>query len=263
MNKELALILGLVLPFLGTVLGAAMVYLLKKNINIKLRKALLGFAAGVMVAASVWSLIIPSMDMTTYDGALKIIPVSVGFIVGILLLLLIDNVTPHLHPNSQDPEGPKTKISRTNMLFIAVTIHNVPEGMAVGIVFASLLSGGSDALTTSAAFALALGIAIQNFPEGAIVSMPFEAEGNSKNKSFLYGIFSGIVEPLAAIIMILLKDLLLPIMPYLLAFAAGAMVYVVIEELIPEAQDGEHSNLPTLGFAFGFVLMMILDILLG
>ena len=263
MSNTLSLILGLILPFLGTALGASMVYLLKREINIKVKKLLLGFAAGVMVAASIWSLILPSMEMTTYEGALKILPVTIGFIAGIGMLLLIDKLTPHLHPNTLNPEGPKSRISRTNMLFLAVTIHNIPEGMAAGIVYASLLSNAPDAVTASAAFALALGIAIQNFPEGAIVSMPFELEGNSKTKSFLYGLISGLVEPVAALLMILLKDILLPIMPYLLALAAGAMMYAVVEELIPEAQDGEHSNIPTLGFALGFVMMMILDVLLG
>lgn len=263
MNDTLSLLFGLLSPFLGTTIGAAMVFLLKKEINPKVKKLLLGFAAGVVIAASIWSLLLPSIEMTTYDGWLKVLPVSIGFTVGILLLLLIDYVVPHLHPLSLETEGPKSRVSRTNMLFLAVTIHNIPEGMAVGIVYASLLSGAANAVGSTAAFALALGIAIQNFPEGAIVSMPFELEGNSKTKSFLLGLISGAVEPVAALIMILLKDILLPVMPYLLALAAGAMLYVVVEELIPEAQDGEHSNIPTLGFAFGFVLMMILDILLG
>ncbi|MCR5741661.1 MAG: ZIP family metal transporter [Gammaproteobacteria bacterium] len=260
MNQNLSLILGLVLPFLGTTLGAVLVFFMKKDFNPKLKKMLLGFAGGVMVSASFFSLIIPALDLSTYTGKLRILPVAIGFFLGVLVLLLIDNITPHLHPNSKDPEGPKSKLSRTNMLFLAVTIHNVPEGMAVGIVYASLLSGG---VTPLSALALAIGIAIQNFPEGAIVSMPFEAEGNSKGKSFLLGVISGIVEPLAAIIMILLKDLLLPAMPYLLSFAAGAMIYVVVEELIPEAQEGPHSNIPTIGFSLGFLIMMILDVVLG
>ena len=261
MTKELALVCGLLLPVLGTTLGALMVFLLKKDLNINVKKILLGFAAGVMVAASIWSLILPSIEMSTYQGGLKIIPTVVGFILGMALLLLLDNITPHVHPSSGRPEGPESKISRTNQLFFAVTLHNIPEGMMVGIIFASLLT--DTVVTPMGAFALALGVAIQNFPEGAIVSMPFEAEGNSKGKSFLLGVISGVVEPVAAVVMILLKDILVPVMPYFLSFAAGAMVYVVVEELIPEAQDNTHSNLPTIGFGVGFILMMILDILLG
>lgn len=261
MSKELSLILGLLLPVLGTTLGALMVFLLKKDLNVKVKKILLGFAAGVMVAASIWSLILPSIEMSTYDGGWKLVPTIVGFVLGMLLLLLLDNITPHLHPSSGRPEGPESQISRTNKLFLAVTLHNIPEGMMVGIILASLLT--DSVITPMGAFALSLGVAIQNFPEGAIVSMPFEAEGNSKGKSFLLGVISGVVEPVAAVVMILLKDVLVPVMPYFLSFASGAMVYVVVEELIPESQDNTHSNLPTIGFGVGFLLMMALDILLG
>ena len=264
MNKELALIIGLVIPFLGTMLGAAMVYILKKEISIGIKKLLLGFASGVMVSAAVWSLLIPSIDMASglYTGALKMIPAVVGFFIGILFLYLLDNVTPHQHIRGSEPEGPKSAISKTTKLFLAVTIHNIPEGMAMGIILAAFLTGETS-ITTGAAISLAIGIAIQNFPEGAIVSMPFEVEGNSRTKSFILGMLSGLVEPVAAVLMILLKDILMPIMPYLLSFASGAMIYVVIEELLPESYDNKHSNMPTFGFAFGFILMMVLDVIFG
>lgn len=256
------LLLGLLLPFLGTTLGAACVFLMKQKISTLVQKTLLGFASGVMVAASVWSLLIPAIDMGNADSATRVIPAVVGFCAGIAFLLLMDKITPHLHLGSSSPEGPKSKLSRTSMLVMAVTLHNIPEGMAVGVVLAAALEQ-SVHLSMAGALALSLGIAIQNFPEGAIVSMPLRGEGNSKLRSFGIGALSGIVEPIAAIITILLATHIVPILPYLLAFSAGAMIYVVVEELIPEASEGEHSNTGTIGFASGFVLMMILDVLLG
>ena len=236
-------------------LGSAFVFFMKKDIPDRLQKTLLGFASGVMVAASVWSLLIPSIDM----AGRQIVPAAVGFLVGVGFLLLIDELTPHLHLGSQNAEGPRSKLSRTAMLALAVTIHNLPEGMAVGVVFA----GEAQGLTLSAALAVSIGIAIQNIPEGAIISMPMRAEGNSRMKSFLIGSLSGIVEPIGGLLVILLATWLTPVLPYLLAFAAGAMLYVVVEELIPEASQGTHSNLSTIGFALGFVLMMVLDVVLG
>ena len=227
----------------------------------RLQKALLGFASGVMVAASVWSLLIPAIEAEASKGAWAVMP-AVGFILGILFLLAIDELTPHLHVGANTPEGPRSKLSRTAMLALAVTIHNLPEGMAVGVVLAGA-SQGTAGLTTSAAIAVSLGIAIQNIPEGAIISMPMRAAGNSRIKSFLIGSLSGIVEPIGGLLVILLAAWLTPILPYLLAFAAGAMLYVVVEELIPEASQGTHSNLSTIGFAIGFVLMMVLDVVLG
>ncbi|MDD3221253.1 MAG: ZIP family metal transporter [Clostridia bacterium] len=254
---------GLLIPLIGTTAGAACVFLLKDELKPTVQKALLGFASGVMVAASVWSLLIPSMDMSEAMGRFAFIPAAVGLLLGILFLLLLDKCIPHLHLGSDTPEGPKKKISKTLMLVLAVTLHNIPEGMAVGVVFAGALSGNSG-LTMAGAFALAVGIAIQNFPEGAVISLPLKSEsGMTSGKSFLCGMASGIVEPIAAGITILLSAIVTPILPYLLAFAAGAMIYVVVEELIPEASEGEHSNIGTLGFALGFVLMMILDVALG
>lgn len=254
--------IGLLLPFIGTTLGAACVFLIRKAIPGRLQKTLTGFAAGVMVAASVWSLLIPSIEMTGKEGFMSIIPAIVGFLIGILFLLFLDEIIPHQHIDNNESEGPKSHMSRTAKLVFAVTLHNIPEGMAVGVALAAALENSSF-LPMTGAIALSLGIAIQNFPEGAIVSMPLRTAGNSKGKSFLMGTLSGIVEPIGAIITILLASIVLPILPYLLSFAAGAMMYVVVEELIPETQEGKHSNLGTIGFAAGFLLMMALDVLLG
>lgn len=254
--------IGLLLPFLGTTLGAACVFLIRKGMSQRLQKLLTGFAAGVMVAASVWSLLIPSIEMTGKEGFMSILPAIVGFLTGILFLLFLDEIIPHQHIDSNESEGPKSHISRTAKLVFAVTLHNIPEGMAVGVALAAAMEHSSY-LPMAGAVALSLGIAIQNFPEGAIVSMPLRSAGNTKRKSFLMGTLSGVVEPVAAIITILLASIVLPILPYLLSFAAGAMMYVVVEELIPETQEGKHSNLGTIGFAVGFLLMMILDVLVG
>ena len=250
----------LLLPFLGTALGAAMVFLLRGKMSDLLRKLLLGFASGVMVAASVWSLLIPSLEMSAETGGLTWLPAAVGFVLGILFLLLLDTLIPHLHIGAEQPEGltRNCQWKRTTMLSVAVTLHNIPEGMAVGVILASAMAEGS-MISMSAAWALAIGIAIQNFPEGAILSMPLHSEGMGKGKAFAIGALSGIVEPIASILTILLIGFISPALPYLLAFAAGAMMYVVVEELIPEAQAEPHSNIPTLGFTVGFVLMMILD----
>ncbi len=255
-------LIGLLIPFLGTTLGAGMVFFMKNQMNTKVQKLLLGFAAGVMIAASIWSLIIPSLDMAEEQGKIAWLPATIGFLLGIIFLLILDKIIPHLHLNSEKPEGIKAKLKNSTMLVLAVTIHNIPEGMAVGVVFAGMLVGNIS-MSFAGALALAIGIAIQNFPEGAIISMPLRAEGMSKGKAFLYGTLSGIVEPIAAIITILLTGLVVPILPYILSFAAGAMIYVVVEELIPEAQVGEHSDIGTIGVAIGFVLMMILDVALG
>ena len=254
--------LGLAIPFLGTTLGAAMVFLMKKEMNKKVEKILLGFASGVMIAASVWSLIIPSIEMAEEQGKIAWIPAAIGFLLGIIFLLVLDSVIPHMHLESEKPEGMKSKLKKTTMLVLAVTLHNIPEGMAVGVLFAGAMIGNTG-VTMAGALTLAIGIAIQNFPEGAIISMPLKSEGMSKTKSFFYGALSGIVEPIAAIITILLINLITPTLPYLLSFAAGAMIYVVVEELIPESQAGEHSNIGTIGVAIGFVIMMILDVALG
>ena len=256
------LTIGLLIPFLGTSLGSAMVFLMKNKMNRKVEKILLGFASGVMIAASVWSLLIPSIDMTEEQGKVAWIPAAVGFLLGIIFLLVLDSLIPHLHLDSEKPEGLKAKLKKTTMMIFAVTLHNIPEGMAVGVAFAGALAGNAG-ITMSAAIALAIGIAIQNFPKGAIISMPLKSEGISKTKAFVYGILSGTVEPIAAFITILLTSLVVQILPYLLSFAAGAMIYVVVEELIPESQSGEHSNIGTIGVAIGFVLMMILDVALG
>ncbi|MBQ3415413.1 MAG: ZIP family metal transporter [Clostridia bacterium] len=253
---------GLLIPLLGTTIGSSMVFFMKNKMNNKVEKLLLGFASGVMIAASIWSLIIPSIDMAKEQNVISWIPATVGFLLGILFLLILDSVIPHLHLNSNKPEGVKAKLQKTTMMVLAVTLHNIPEGMAVGVVFAGAMSGNSG-ITMAGAIALAIGIAIQNFPEGAIISMPLKSEGTSKSKAFLYGILSGIVEPIGAIITIALTSLVVPILPYLLSFAAGAMIYVVVEELIPSAQTGEHSNISTIGLAIGFVIMMILDVALG
>ena len=256
------ILIGLIIPLLGTMLGAAFVFLMKDEMSPRLQKTLLGFASGVMVAASVWSLLIPSMEMAADSGRWSVLPAAVGFLLGICFLLLMDELTPHLHIGTDKPEGPRSHLSRTAMLALAVTIHNLPEGMAVGVVFAGADSGLSG-LSLTSALAVSIGIAIQNVPEGAIISMPMRAAGNSRWRSFLIGSMSGAVEPIGGLAIILLASLMTPALPYLLAFAAGAMFYVVVEELIPEASEGEHSNLSTIGFAIGFVLMMVLDVVLG
>ena len=254
--------IGLLIPFLGTTLGSAMVFLMKNKMNTKVQKLLLGFASGVMIAASIWSLITPSIEMAEEQGIVSWIPAAIGFLFGIIFLLVLDSIIPHLHLNSKKPEGIKAKLKNTTMMVLAVTLHNIPEGMAVGVVYAGVLAQNTT-ITLAGAFALSIGIAIQNFPEGAIISMPLKNEGMSKTKAFLYGTLSGIVEPIGAIITILLTGIVTPILPYLLSFAAGAMIYVVVEELIPESQVGEHSNIGTIGVAIGFVIMMILDVALG
>ena len=256
------LLLGLLIPLLGTMLGASFVFFMKHDMSERLQKALLGFASGVMVAASVWSLLIPSIDMSHGEGAMQVVPATLGFLSGMIFLLLIDELTPHLHVGSNKPEGLKARFSRTAMLVLAVTIHNLPEGMAVGVVFAGTQGGQAD-ISLMGALAMSIGIAIQNIPEGAIIAMPMRAAGNSRWKSFLIGALSGVVEPAGGLLIILLASLCVPAMPYLLAFAAGAMLYVVVEELIPEASSGTHSNLSTSGFALGFVLMMVLDVVMG
>lgn len=259
MNQNM--IIGILIPFAGTTLGAAMVFFMRREMNEKLQKALLGFASGVMIAASVWSLLIPAIDMAEEGGGIAWIPAAVGFLLGMGFLLLLDTVTPHMHLTG-DEEGVKSNFKKTTMLVLAVTLHNIPEGMAVGVTFAGVASGNTT-MSLAGAFALSIGIAIQNFPEGAIISMPLRGEGVSKTKAFVYGTLSGIVEPIAAVITILLTGLVVPILPYLLAFAAGAMIYVVVEELIPEAQAEPHTNISTIGVAVGFTLMMILDVALG
>ena len=256
------LLQGLFLPFLGTALGSACVFFLRGAMSDRLQRALSGFAAGVMVAASIWSLLIPALEQAEPMGLLAFVPAAVGFWLGILFLLLLDHLIPHLHRNAQQAEGPKSRLRRTTMLVLAVTLHNIPEGMAVGVVYAGYLSGHSG-ITALGALALALGIAIQNFPEGAIISMPLRAEGVHKVRAFAYGLLSGVVEPLGTLLTVAAASLLLPAMPYLLSFAAGAMLYVVVEELIPEMSAVEHSNVGTVFFALGFSVMMILDVALG
>jgi zinc transporter, ZIP family len=254
--------LGILIPFLGTALGAGCVFFLKDQISPLVQKGLLGFASGVMIAASVWSLLIPAIDMSESMGKFSFVPAVVGFAIGIAFLLLMDKLIPHLHLSSDEPEGIKSSLKKSTMLVLAVTLHNIPEGMAVGVVFAGVMTGSSN-ITLAGAFALAIGIAIQNFPEGAIISLPLKTEGKSKGKAFLYGMLSGVVEPIGAVITILLTTYVVPLLPYLLSFAAGAMIYVVVEELIPEASEGEHSNIGTIGFAVGFLIMMTLDVALG
>ena len=258
---ELQVIWGVLIPFFGTALGAALVFVLKKNISETLQKLLTGFAAGVMVAASFWSLLEPALEESAHLGSLSFLPAAAGFLLGMGFLLLLDVVTPHTHFDRQD-EGPRTGLKRTTKLILAVTLHNIPEGMAVGVVYAGCVSKSSG-ISAAGALALALGIAIQNLPEGAIVSMPLKAEGMGKGKTFLYGALSGVVEPIAALITVAAAGAVVPVMPYLLAFAAGAMMYVVVEELIPEVSSGRHTNHGTVAFALGFVLMMILDVTLG
>lgn len=252
---------GIMIPFIGTTAGAACVYFLKGALRPSVQKAFLGFASGVMVAASVWSLLIPSMNMSEGMGKLAFIPAAVGFVLGIGFLLLLDEVIPHLHIDTDKPEGPKGSFKKSTMLVLAVTLHNIPEGMAVGVAFAGLLSENSS-ITMAGALALSIGIAIQNFPEGAIISLPLK-EAAGKNRAFVYGMLSGVVEPIGAFLMLALSEVLGPVLPYFLSFAAGAMIYVVVEELIPESAQGEHSNVATIGFAVGFVVMMILDVALG
>ena len=254
--------IGILIPFAGTVLGSAMVFFMKKEMNKRLEKMLLGFASGVMMAASVWSLLLPAIDMAEQEGGISWMPPAAGFLLGMGFLLLLDTLTPHLHYTEEKPEGVPAQLKKTTMLVLAVTLHNIPEGMAVGVTFAGVLADNT-MMTLAGAFALSIGIAIQNFPEGAIISMPLKSQGLTKRRAFAYGALSGIVEPIAALVTILLTGLVVPLLPYLLSFAAGAMIYVVVEELIPEAQTGEHTNISTVGVAVGFVLMMILDVALG
>lgn len=253
---------GILIPFLGTALGAACVLFMKKALNALVQRVLTGFAAGVMVAASIWSLLIPAIEQSQSMGRWAFVPAAVGFWVGILFLWILDKAVPHLHMNSRNAEGPKSNLRKTTMLVLAVTLHNLPEGMAVGVVYAGQLAGNAG-ITAMSALALSLGIAIQNFPEGAIISMPLHAEGFSKKKAFLYGALSGAVEPIGAALTILAAGFVIPLLPYLLSFAAGAMIYVVVEELIPEMSEGEHSNLGAILFAAGFTVMMALDVALG
>ena len=251
----------LLIPFIGTSLGAAAVFLMKNKVSPKIEKTLLGFASGVMIAASIWSLLISSMEMAEEQGKIAWLPALIGFFAGVLFLLAIDSIVPHLHLNADKPEGVKSRFSKISMMLFAVTIHNIPEGMAVGVAYAGAASGNSG-MTIAGAFALSIGIAIQNFPEGAIISLPLKGEGISKGKAFLLGILSGVVEPIGGLITILLASRIVPLLPYMLSFAAGAMFYVVVEELIPEAHSGDHSNLGTIGAALGFALMMVLDVAL-
>ena len=253
---------GILIPFLGTSLGAACVFFMKKTLSDMVQRSLTGFAAGVMVAASVWSLLIPAMEQSAGMGKLSFVPAVAGFWIGILFLLGLDHIVPHLHVKSGQTEGPKSQLRRTTMMVLAVTLHNIPEGMAVGVVYAGYLSGSAQ-ITAAGALALSLGIAIQNFPEGAIISMPLRAEGMKKGKAFCGGVLSGVVEPIGAMLTILAAQLVVPALPYLLSFAAGAMLYVVVEELIPEMSQGSHSNIGTLFFAVGFSIMMMLDVALG
>ncbi|MCI8441191.1 MAG: ZIP family metal transporter [Provencibacterium sp.] len=256
------LVFGTLIPFLGTLAGAACVFLTRKAFSSLIQRALTGFAAGVMVAASVWSLLVPAMEQAAGMGQWAFLPAVIGFWLGILFLLALDRMIPHLHQNSSQQEGPHIQLKRTTMLVLAVTLHNIPEGMAVGVVLAGWMAGDSG-ITAAGSLALSIGIAIQNFPEGAIISMPLRSEGAGKGRAFLYGLLSGIVEPLAALLTVWAAGFILPALPYLLSFAAGAMVYVVVEELIPEASAGEHSNLGTLLFAAGFTVMLALDVALG
>lgn len=254
--------LGILIPFLGTMLGASCVFFMKKSLSNLIQRSLAGFAAGVMVAASIWSLLIPTIEQSEDMGKLSFLPAFIGFWSGVLFLLLLDRLIPHLHVGSEQAEGPKSKLGRTTMMVLAVTLHNIPEGMAVGVVYAGFLSGNTQ-ITAASALALSLGIAIQNFPEGAIISMPLRAEGESKGRAFLGGVLSGVVEPIGAVLTIVAAQFIIPALPYLLSFAAGAMLYVVVEELIPEMSQGRHSNLGTVFFAVGFSVMMALDVALG
>lgn len=253
---------GILIPFLGTSLGAACVFFMRRALGDLVQRSLAGFAAGVMVAASVWSLLIPAIEQSEKLGRFAFFPAFAGFWFGVLFLLALDHLIPHLHVGSEEAEGPKSRLGRTTMMVLAVTLHNIPEGMAVGVMYAGFLAGSAQ-ITAASALALSLGIAIQNFPEGAIISLPLKSEGAGKNKAFLLGALSGAVEPAGALLTVLLYRFIVPALPYLLAFAAGAMIYVVVEELIPEASEGEHSNIGTIGFAAGFTIMMILDVALG
>ena len=254
--------LGILIPFLGTTLGSSCVFFMKNTFSDLIQRSLAGFAAGVMVAASIWSLLIPAIEQSESMGKLSFLPAFIGFWSGVLFLLLLDRLIPHLHVGSEQAEGPKSKLGRTTMMVLAVTLHNIPEGMAVGVVYAGFLSGNTQ-ITAASALALSLGIAIQNFPEGAIISMPLRAEGEGKGRAFLGGVLSGVVEPIGAVLTLLAAQLVIPALPYLLSFAAGAMLYVVVEELIPEMSQGRHSNLGTVFFAVGFSVMMVLDVALG
>lgn len=260
MNVQI--IQGILIPLMGTVLGSACVLFLRKQLNQRIHHAFIGFAAGVMVAASIWSLLIPAIDQSDFMGVWSFVPAFVGFWCGILFLLIMDRTIPHLHQGSDHPEGRNANMRKTTMLVLAVTLHNIPEGMAVGVVFAGWMSG-STSISLAGALALAIGIAIQNFPEGAIISMPLKSEGMNKKSAFGYGVLSGIVEPISAFLTILAANIVIPLLPYLLSFAAGAMLYVVVEELIPEMSVGKHANLPTICFALGFTIMMVLDVALG
>lgn len=262
MSNEMNTWIGIAIPFLGTSLGAACVFFMKRALGDLVQRALTGFAAGVMVAASIWSLLIPAIEQVADWGKLSFIPAFVGFWIGILFLFVLDHLIPHLHAGSSEAEGPKSHLNRTTMMVLAVTLHNIPEGMAVGVMYAGFLAGSAQ-ITAASALALSLGIAIQNFPEGAIISMPLRAEGESKERAFIGGVLSGIVEPIGAVLTILAAQLFIPLLPYLLSFAAGAMLYVVVEELIPEMSQGHHSNVGTLLFAVGFSVMMVLDVALG
>lgn len=254
--------LGILIPFLGTTLGAGCVFFMKKSLGDLVQRSLAGFAAGVMVAASIWSLLIPAIEQSENMGKLSFLPAFIGFWVGVLFLLVLNHLIPHLHVGSNQTEGPKTKLGRTTMMVLAVTLHNIPEGMAVGVMYAGF-AAGSPQITAASALALSIGIAIQNFPEGAIISMPLKAEGESKGRAFLGGVLSGVVEPIGAVLTILAASFVIPALPYLLSFAAGAMLYVVVEELIPEMSQGRHSNLDTIFFAAGFSVMIVLDVALG
>ena len=256
------LLWGIMIPFIGTTAGAACAFFLRNELDPRIQKALLGFAAGVMVAASVWSLLIPAMDMAEGLGRLAFLPAVVGLLLGMAFLLLMDRLVPHLHLDSQVSEGLPTSLKKTTMLVLAVTLHNIPEGMAVGVVLAGAAMGESE-VSLAGALALSVGIAIQNFPEGAIISLPLRSAGETRKKAFFHGTLSGAVEPAAAVLTILLAEQIKPVLPYLLAFAAGAMLYVVVEELVPESAEGEHSNIGTIGFAIGFAVMMMLDVALG
>lgn len=254
--------LGILIPFVGTTLGASCVFFMKKSFGRSVQRSLAGFAAGVMVAASIWSLLIPAIEQSKDMGVFSFFPAFVGFWIGVLFLLLLDHLIPHLHVGSDEAEGPKSKLNKTTMMVLAVTLHNIPEGMAVGVMYAGFVAGNVQ-ITAASALALSLGIAIQNFPEGAIISMPLRAEGENKKRAFLGGVLSGVVEPVGAILTMITAQFIIPVLPYLLSFAAGAMLYVVVEELIPEMSQGEHSNIGTVFFAVGFSLMMVLDVALG
>lgn len=257
-----AVIIGILIPFLGTTLGSAGVFFMRKSLGVSVQRALAGFAAGVMVAASIWSLFIPAIEQSENLGKLSFLPALIGFWVGVLFLLMLDRLIPHLHIGSEQTEGPKSKLGRTTMMVLAVTLHNIPEGMAVGVMYAGFLAGNAQ-ITAASALVLSIGIAIQNFPEGAIISMPLRAEGENKGKAFWGGVFSGAVEPIGAVLTLLAAQLVIPLLPYFLSFAAGAMLYVVVEELIPEMSQGRHSNVGTIFFAVGFSVMMTLDVALG